>query len=233
MAKPYQPATLDEAYKMAEQAKPELDALGSFIQKELGVEFVEAPLKGRARAEEKLASKYQGDPSKLQDLARGRILCDTLEQIDAVRGILAKKAETIRHVDRMDQPNSRGYRDVKYILAAENGTPVELQIQLRCFAEADKQSHPHYEKIRSIIAAAGNRPLTASEQTEINVREKATKFMFEEAARKYNATTKGRKLQNVPEKEVSKQSLQSAVQGIADERKKASLTRMKLQGKTR
>ena len=230
MAKPYQPATLDEAYKMAEQAKPELDALGSFIEKELGVEFVSAPLKGRARAEEKLASKYQGDPSKLQDLARGRILCDSLEQIDAVRGILAEKAETVRHVDRMDKPNSRGYRDVKYVLAAENGTPVELQVQLRCFAEADKQSHPHYEKIRSIIAMAGDRPLTQSEQAEIAVREQATKYMFEEAARKYNKTTTGRKLQNVPEE--PKQSLQSAIKEQADQNKLLTVAKLK-QGKAR
>ncbi|MCQ2914000.1 MAG: hypothetical protein MJ247_02265 [Alphaproteobacteria bacterium] len=196
----YKPKTLDEAYAYAEKSKPELDAFCENVIKEVpGVTYTAAPLKGRARAFEKLNHKYDGDPSRLQDLARGRIVCDTLEQIDAVTGILDKRADTVRKVDRMDEPNKDGYRDVKYVVAVSSGAPVEIQIHLRAYLEANEKAHLHYEKIRSIMAGAKDRALTPSEQIALNIHSQAQKYLYAEAARTYNATTKGRKLKNVPE----------------------------------
>ena len=179
------PKTLDEAYKLAAEAKPSLDAFGEKLAKQFGCEFKSAPLKGRERAEEKLNAKYRGDVSQLQDLARCRLICDSLEQVDAI-----KKAV-----------NERGYRDLKYIFPEKNGFAVEMQIQLSDFAQADKETHRHYEKIRSITAEAKDRPLTVAEQKEIAMREKICQGLYMDAALSFNKRTKGRKLKIEQEKQ--------------------------------
>lgn len=188
------PETLDEAYKLAAEAKPSLDAFGEQLAKRFGCEFQSAPLKGRERAEEKLNAKYRGDVSQLQDLARGRLVCDTLEQIDAVKKMIESRVTPVRAVDRMDKPTENGYRDVKYVLPAPNGGVVEMQIQLKDLDRADKMTHKEYEKIRSITAAAKDRPLTESEQKEIALRQKRCKELYVNAALDYNKRTTGRKL---------------------------------------
>ena len=193
------PKTLDEAYKLAAEAKPYLDAFGEELAKKFGCEFVSAPLKGRQRAEEKLAAKYHGDLSRLQDIARCRVVCDSLEQIDAIKKAVKEHAVPLREVDRFDKPNERGYRDLKYVFPEKNGFAVEMQIQLRDFARADEKTHPHYEKIRSITAAAKDRPLTETEQKEINIHEKICQKIFRDAALAYNERTTGRKLKIQPE----------------------------------
>lgn len=188
------PETLDEAYKLAAEAKPALDSFGERLAERLGCEFQSAPLKGRERAEEKLRTKYRGDMSQLQDLARGRLICDTLEQIDEVKKIIEAHVKPVRAVDRMDKPTENGYRDVKYILPAPNGGVVEMQIQLRDLDRADKMTHKEYEKIRAITAGAKDRPLTEAEQKEIALRQKRCKELYVNAAFDYNKRTTGRKL---------------------------------------
>lgn len=188
------PKTLDEAYEIAAKSKPALDAFGQELADKLGVKFEAAPLKGRERAEEKLNSKYRGDLTQLQDLARGRLICDSLEQIDAARKIIESRVKPVRAVDRMDKPTENGYRDVKYVLPTRNGGVAEMQIQLTDLDRADKQTHKEYEKIRSITAGAKDRPLTDAEQKEIALRQKRCKELYINAAIAYNKRTKGRKL---------------------------------------
>ena len=188
------PKTLDEAYKLAAEAKPELDAFGKRLSEKFGCMFVASPLKGRERAEEKLSAKYRGDVSRLQDLARCRVICDSLEQVDIIRKAVRKHAVPLREVDRIDKPNERGYRDLKFIFPEKNGFAVEMQIQLSDFAQADKETHRHYEKIRTITAQAKDRPLTKSEQKEISLREKICQGIYMHAAQAFNKRTKGRKL---------------------------------------
>ena len=122
------------------------------------------------------------------------MICDSLEQIDAIKKAVKEHAVPLREVDRFDNPNERGYRDLKYVFPEKNGFAVEMQIQLRDFARADEKTHPHYEKIRSITAAAKDRPLTEQEQKEIAIREKICQGIFMDAALSYNKRTTGRKL---------------------------------------
>ncbi len=188
------PKTLDEAYALAAEAKPSLDAFGERLAKQFGCEFKSAPLKGRKRAEEKLSAKYRGDVSQLQDLARCRLICDSLEQVDAIKKAVKEYTMPIREADRMDKPNERGYRDLKYVFPEKNGFAVEMQIQLNDFAQADKETHRHYEKIRSITADAKDRPLTVAEQKEIAMREKICRGLYMDAALSFNKHATGRKL---------------------------------------
>ena len=132
------PKTLDEAYALAAEAKPGLDAFGKTLAERFGCEFVAAPLKGRKRAEEKLSVKYRGDVSRLSDLARCRVVCDSLEQVDVVKKAIRKQTAPLREIDRLDKPNEYGYRDVKFNFLAGNGFIVEMQIQLKEVGEIEK-----------------------------------------------------------------------------------------------
>ena len=192
------PKTLDEAYVLAAEAKKGLDVFGKMLSEKFGCEFVAAPLKGRERAEEKLSAKYRGDVSRLQDLARCRVVCDSLDQIDIIRKAVRKNADVLREVDRMDKPNESGYRDLKFICLEKNGFPVEMQIQLKDFAAVGDETHRHYEKIRAITAQAKDRPLTETEQKEIALRKKICQGIFMGAAQAFNRRTKGRKLKLQP-----------------------------------
>lgn len=187
------PKNIDEAYAMAAVAKPELDKFGREIADSIGCEFIAAPLKSRARAEQKLNTKYRGDMGQLNDIARCRIICDTLEQAEMIQKAVHEKTTPAREVDRLETPNERGYRDLKFVIPVK-GVLVEMQVQLRDFAEADKITHIQYEKIRELTAAAKDRPLTEREQKEISIREKLCRRTYRNAALAYNARTSGKKL---------------------------------------
>jgi len=195
--KVYVPKNMDEAYELAAQSKPDFDNFCSGIAKELGCEYIEAPLKGKERAHQKLNSKYKGDLKQLQDIARGRIVCDNLEQIDELKKHIKENTNPYVEADRIDRPNERGYRDLKFTFPSSNGLLVELQIHLRAFVEADKKTHSHYEKIRDIQSNAKNRPLTEREQMEVTFREKICKKAYTDAVKTYNKETKGRKIRTL------------------------------------
>ena len=196
------PKNIDEAYAMAAAAKPELDRIGQAIADSIGCEFIAAPLKSRERAEQKLNTKYRGDMTQLNDLARCRIICDTLEQAAMIQKAVHEKMTPAREVDRLETPNERGYRDLKFVLPV-NGTLVEMQVQLRDFAAADKITHVQYEKIRELTAAAKDRPLTEREQKEISIREKLCQRTYRNAALAYNARTTGKKLKMADDRTVA------------------------------
>lgn len=196
------PKNIDEAYAMAAVAKPALDKFGQAIADSIGCEFIAAPLKSRERAEQKLFKKYGGDMTKLEDIARCRIICDTLEQAEMVRNAVCKKMRPAREKDTLETPNDRGYRDLKLILPVK-GVLVEMQVQLRDFAEVDKLTHIQYEKIRELTAAAKDRPLTEREQKEISIREKLCRRTYRNAALAYNARTTGKKLKMADDRTVA------------------------------
>jgi len=196
--KAYIPKDINEAYELAAEAKPALDIFSRTAAEAFGCEYIEAPLKGKERANQKLNGKYKGDLKQLQDIARGRIICDNLEQIDALKKHIKENTNPHAEVDRIDRPNERGYRDLKYTFPASNGLLVELQIHLRAFVEADKKTHSHYEKIRNITDGAKNRPLTDREQLEISFREKLCKKAYTDAVKSYNKDTTGRKIKTLP-----------------------------------
>ncbi|OPZ78807.1 MAG: hypothetical protein BWY78_00381 [Alphaproteobacteria bacterium ADurb.Bin438] len=201
------PKDLDEAFNLAIDAKPELDKFGKGIAEKFGVEYVDAPLKSRKRAKQKLETKYDGDITQLQDIARCKVICETLEDVRKVQKYLEENVNPHIKKDRIHDPNERGYRDLKYTFPANNGLLVETQITLRAFEEADKRTHVVYEGIRELMAKATEekRPLSEEEQKEISLREKLCKHINVVAAQDYNkdAEKRGAETLRIPAEEKS------------------------------
>ena len=150
------------------------------------------PLKGEKRAVEKVATKYGGDWSKIQDVVRATIAVDKIEQIPlAIKGLRTKMAEhgwafAAQPEDRMNNPLPGGYRDVVLKLKSADGHIAELQINLKAMIKVKEgQGHKLYEQHRSIVANAqrAGRALTPQEQGTL-------KTINEQMAQVYDAAWK-------------------------------------------
>jgi len=71
-----------------------------------------APLKKRGRSEEKVKNDYDGDWTRLTDMLRASVACDSEAELRAAVGRLdaAKLARPMK--DRFAAPLPNGYRDV-------------------------------------------------------------------------------------------------------------------------
>ena len=194
------PQSLSDGMHLAIDTQPEMTSYCSDIVKAVKEGFGggdckwEFNLKGFDRAEDKLKRKYKGDMSKMEDLARCRISCDSLEQIRFIQKYIEKTADVLKVEDTLQKPNSHGYRDLKYTLVASNGLKVEMQINVKELVRASKRSHPVYEEIREIAELAKERELTADEQKSLREKEKECQDYFCKAVYDYNRRTRGQKL---------------------------------------
>jgi len=195
------PQSLSEGMHLAIDTQPEMTAYCAEIVKAVKEGFGggdckwEFNLKGFDRAEDKLQRKYKGDMTKMEDLARCRITCDTLEQIRFIQKYIEKTADVLKMEDKLQDPNPRGYRDLKYTMVASNGLKVEMQLNVRELVRASKRSHPVYEEIREITEQAKDRELTPDEQKSVQEKEKECRDYFCKAVYDYNRRTKGEKLE--------------------------------------
>ena len=165
-----QPFLKDSGNKIAETLRRDFpDILGEAT-------FVQGPVKGWDRSAAKLASDTQPglDLSKaadITDIARGRIVIDTPEQIRAIRETLAdpeKRAALgiVEAKDRFAVPSGTHYRDINMTVRLENGHLAEIQINQRDLLAASEFTHDAYEEMSGIEkrAALEGRPLTVSEE---------------------------------------------------------------------
>ena len=97
-----------------------------------------APLKALKRVTEKAAEKYDGDFSRVTDLARATLECETLAGVRAVIAALAADGEwTVvliknRLMEEFDASETGGYRDVLVnVLSARTAQLAEVQVTLR------------------------------------------------------------------------------------------------------
>ncbi len=125
-----------------------------------GMLFI-APIKGEARAKEKVESDYGGDWSRLKDVARCTLAVDTLEElrttIDKLKasGMVVAQPPKDRYAG---DPTGEGYRDVNMIVRAPNGHLMEVQVNTKAMMEAKNEGHELYEKTRTILARNGDTP---------------------------------------------------------------------------
>ncbi|MFN3201564.1 MAG: RelA/SpoT domain-containing protein [Bradymonadia bacterium] len=127
-------------------------------------------LKGRPRAEEKLAADYGGDVSRLTDLARTSIIYENIQ--DVYRGLeqIQGQFEITKLKDRFSNPTDQGYRDILLNVRMSNGHVVEIQLHMRQIIEVKGGvGHKIYEEIRTIQAraVAERRALTPDELARI------------------------------------------------------------------
>lgn len=158
-----------------------------------GPEIILAPLKGEERAAEKVANKYGGDWGMMNDLVRGTVAVDSLQElqgtIEAVRSEMESRGWKLmtRPNDRFTKPTAAGYRDVQLTLQAPNGLACELQINTKAMIVAkEKYGHKMYEEYRSLdesVKAAGRVP-TAEEQTKLTALENQMSALYNDAWKK-------------------------------------------------
>lgn len=157
-----------------------------------------APLKGRERSDEKVASKYGGDYSRLGDVVRGTVVVPKLSDlpgaVDAIRSEALKRGWKIHapenrfafeegsHVNT--GPLASGYRDAAIQLVSPSGIVTELQINTApMFAAKADKGHKLYEDERSIIARAqlAGRELTPEEHTKVDALREEAKRLYTKA----------------------------------------------------
>jgi len=194
------PKSLEEGLSLAKETETEVSAYCVDILKAIKRAFGQSKcefkfnLKKEERARQKLNDKYEGDLSRMEDLSRCRISCDTLEQMDFIKKYIAMTANVVRMEDRVQEPNQRGYRDLKYTFVASNGLKFEMQINVHELMAAGKLSHKPYEKIREITGRAKGRELTKEEENEIKILDERCRYYYARGVAAYNRRTKGKEL---------------------------------------
>ncbi|MFN3201566.1 MAG: hypothetical protein ACE366_24400 [Bradymonadia bacterium] len=182
---PQRAADLDELYQQAAVAQEELATVTNDIAGATGGEAKIPPnLKGRPRAEEKLAADYGGDVSRLTDLARTSIIYESLD--DVYRGLeqIQGRFEVTKLKDRFANPTDQGYRDILLNVRMSNGHVVEIQLHMKQIIEVKSGAgHKLYEDIRTIEAKAKaeNRPLTPEELARIEDLNAQSRAVYDDA----------------------------------------------------
>lgn len=119
-----------------------------------------APLKGRARALEKIEDDYGDDPSRLTDAVRCTMVVYEEAHLKIVAEALASGGaahQIARLKNRFTNPNFNGYRDAMFGIAlqvpVEGGGTVrhvcEIQLHLACILQYKEANHANYEFFRS------------------------------------------------------------------------------------
>jgi hypothetical protein len=172
--------SFEELYEQGRQSVPMVQNLGNKILNDLkgqypglfdDAEFQNGPLKTLDRAQAKIQGDYKGHHEEISDLARGRIIIDKPEQIEALRQYFSEHKEDLgieKYKDRFAEPSDTGFRDINTKMRLPNGHVIEFRIEHRDMLEAAKATHDPYEEIQKIERRANseNRMLTEEETFE-------------------------------------------------------------------
>jgi len=170
----------EQLYKQACQSVPMVQNLGGNLLLSLQTcypglfdeaELEIGPLKRLDRATDKIIGDYKGDHTQIYDLARGRIIVDTVEQIEALRKYLDDNKEVLgieKWKDRFAEPSDTGFRDINMNIRLPNGHVIEFRVEHRAMLNVAKLTHELYEKIQKINRAPvkEDRDFTAEEVRE-------------------------------------------------------------------
>jgi hypothetical protein len=122
---------LDDMLAKAPLAKNEIDTLGRAIAAKIpGASLVSAPIKSRSRALEKIRKDYDGDASRIGDLARNTIVVPQGKEEDALKALLAARPDLTEKdyfVVKADA-DPLGYSGVNVKLNTRAGIKGEMQI---------------------------------------------------------------------------------------------------------
>ncbi|WP_196815166.1 RHS repeat-associated core domain-containing protein [Photorhabdus temperata] len=119
-------AKFEKLYRMAPEAKSEIDDTADAIAASFKGDVAKAPLKGRARALEKIMHDYGGDPGGIKDLARNTIVVEN-DQISSVRKVMKHYVGAdIKTIEPTRK--SFGYSGVNSTMKTRVGVVGEIQI---------------------------------------------------------------------------------------------------------
>lgn len=178
---------LDKLYQQAKDAQPDLNQLTKEIASQLGGEaLIPKTLKSRERAIEKINADYDGDVSRITDLARSSVIFETEYQVLQALDILQQDMKVIRIKNRFQNPVN-GYRDVLLNIRMPNQHIVEMQLHLRHILEVKYEfGDKLYQEIRTIEADTKReqRDLTPDESKRIEQLRNQAKKLYDEAFEK-------------------------------------------------
>jgi hypothetical protein len=122
--------------------------------------------KDLGRAWQKI-ERYEGDVSRLTDLAGASIQFQTLDDLySALERIINDPAISIVHFqDRFIAPERSGYRDVQLNVRLSDGHVAEFRLHLLALDQVAEWEHSIFEVRRDIraLARAEGRPMTETE----------------------------------------------------------------------
>ncbi|SCG41102.1 toxin glutamine deamidase domain-containing protein [Micromonospora inositola] len=164
----YRRQYLDQLYEAAAVAQIEIDTLGRRLAEasQGGAEYRPRPgPKDRQRAEDKVA-KYEGDASRLNDLAAGRVSYQCLAHLYAALEVLRgdREVRIAQFEDRFLSPQRSGYRDVQMMLRTSSGHVAEFRLQLAALDKVAEWEHALFEVGRDLEAVAAEQGRSVSEK---------------------------------------------------------------------
>ncbi|MEU5907676.1 toxin glutamine deamidase domain-containing protein [Micromonospora sp. NPDC047467] len=168
----YQQHYLDDLYEAAADAQLELNQLAVSLAQVGGLRVGEPGWrlqpKDRRRVDDKL-DKYQGDASRLFDLAAAKVEFRCLDDLYTALARIREHPDVVivRGDDRFVSPMDSGYRDVQLVLQMSNGHLAEFRLHLAALDAVAVWEHVLYEVRRDIeaLAQGDGRALTLRERT--------------------------------------------------------------------
>ncbi len=111
--------------------------------------FAPAFLKSFEGAVDKRDKDYEGDATRVLDLARSSVKFKSFKHLKAAQEVLESSVEVVRVKDRFEKP-AMGYRDVTYNVMV-NGHICEIQLHLEAILQAKAgKGHAIYEDWRKL-----------------------------------------------------------------------------------
>lgn len=188
VAQPF--SDLDALYDVAPDAQQELESLAADIAQSVDGKVLSAGLKGRARAEEKVAKELGGDASLLTDIVRITVETDSINALNRAYGHLAANTQTLEVINRFQDPRPSGYRDLKVLVTLpESKLVAEVQFHLRAISEIKNgPEHRIYEHIQGIErnAASEGRNLNDIEVAKVEKLRAESRKMYRMAWAQYH-----------------------------------------------
>lgn len=106
------------------------------------------PIKKQDKSTAKVNNDYKGDWGGLKDLVRSTVAVKTVDDVhNLLAGLKEAGVKMLQQPkDNMTHGTADGYRDINLILAAPNGMPVELQVQVKAITKAKSEGHEFYNE---------------------------------------------------------------------------------------
>lgn len=116
---------LEKIYRRAPDAKREIDELADRVAGEFGGTVAKAPLKGKQRALQKIAQDYDGDASRITDIARNTIVVPA-DKVSDVTERLRQSGAKVKIVAA--EADDLGYSGANSKLKTGSGITGEIQV---------------------------------------------------------------------------------------------------------
>lgn len=139
---------LSAIYEQAASLKPAFDSTLQGIASQVSGKLDAAPLKGVARAVEKITTDYAGDVEQIKDILRATIKVDDAAGAEQAARLVGEQFELKGRPRNLFDPSVEpvdGYRDAKFNVVI-NGHVAEVQINMPEMLAAKKFAHKFYEE---------------------------------------------------------------------------------------